>query len=185
VRVQRVLPPGGGAESWTVIGADLRPVGPVERYLAWLSSIERAPTTVRAYAHDLKTFWEFVQARGIEWDRVSLEQLGEFTAWLGQPAENVVVLAGGSAARSASTVNRILTAVFGFYEFHARNGVEVARLLVDERRMGRGNFKPVLHGIAAVTAARARRAAAGGAPAARDVVGGAGRGDPRHPGQVA
>jgi integrase/recombinase XerD len=137
-----------GPESWTVIGADLRPVEPVERYLAWLSRIERAPTTVRAYAHDLKTFWEFVEARGIEWDRVSLEQLGEFTAWLRQPADNVVVLATGRPARASSTVNRILTAVFGFYEFHARHGVEVARTLVDERRMGRGNFKPFLHGIA-------------------------------------
>jgi integrase/recombinase XerD len=107
--VQRVLPPGGGAESWTVIGPDLRPVDPVERYLAWLSLTERAPTTVRAYAHDMKTFWEFVDARGIAWDQVSLEQLGEFTAWLRQPADNVVVLAGGSAARSASTVNRVLT----------------------------------------------------------------------------
>jgi integrase/recombinase XerD len=148
VRVQRVLPPDGGAESWTVIGADLRPVEPVERYLAWLSRIERAPTTVRAYAHDLKTFWEFVEARGVEWDRVSLEQLGEFTAWLRSPAENVVVLATGRPARASSTVNRILTAVFGFYEFHARHGVEVARALVDERRMGRGAFKPFLHGIA-------------------------------------
>jgi integrase/recombinase XerD len=146
--VQRVLPSDGGAESWTVIGSDLRPIAPVERYLAWLSRIERAPSTVRAYAHDLKTFWQFVVARGIAWDRVSLEQLGEFTAWLRQPAENVVVLAGGSAARSASTVNRVLTAVFGFYEFHARNGVEVARALVDERRMGRGSFKPFLHGVA-------------------------------------
>jgi integrase/recombinase XerD len=145
--VQRVLP-SGGAESWTVIGPDLRPVDSVDRYLAWLSSIERAPTTVRAYAHDLKTFWEFVEFRGLAWDQVSLEQLGEFTAWLRQPADNVVVLAGGSAARSASTVNRVLTAVFGFYEFHARHGVEVARALVDERRMGRGNFKPFLHGIA-------------------------------------
>ncbi len=63
-----------------MIGADRRPVEPIERYLAWLSRIERAPTTVRAYAHDLKTFWEFVQARGIGWDRIWLEQLGEFTA---------------------------------------------------------------------------------------------------------
>jgi integrase/recombinase XerD len=38
--------------------------------------------------------------------------------------------------------------VFGFYEFHGRHGVEVARALVDERRMGRGGFKPFLHGIA-------------------------------------
>lgn len=40
MRVQRVLP-AGGLESWTVIGPDLRPVDPVERYLAWLSRIQR------------------------------------------------------------------------------------------------------------------------------------------------
>lgn len=148
MRVQRVLPLGGGAESWTVIGGDLRPVGPLERYLAWLSRIERAPTTVRAYAHDLKTFWEFVEARGLQWERISLEQLGEFTARLRSPAENVIVLATGQPARASSTVNRILTAVLGFYEFHARHGVPVARALVDERRAGRGAFKPFLHGIA-------------------------------------
>lgn len=45
-------------------------------------------------------------------------------------------------------MNRILTEVVGFYEFHARHGVVVARALVDERRTGRGSFKPFLHGIA-------------------------------------
>ena len=89
--------------------------------------------------------------RQVEWDQVSLEQLGAFTAWLRQPVDNVVVLATGRAARAASTVNRILTAVFGFYEFHARHGVQVARALVDERRFGRGSFKPFLHGIAPAT----------------------------------
>ena len=97
MRVQRVLSPNGGAESWTVIGADLRPVEPVERYLAWLSRIERSPNTVRAYAQDLKTFWEFVDGArdrsgiGSRWS-----SSGEFTAWLRQPAENVVVLATGA-----------------------------------------------------------------------------------------
>jgi hypothetical protein len=37
-----------------VLGDDDSPVGPVERYLAFLTDIERSPTTVRAYAHDLK-----------------------------------------------------------------------------------------------------------------------------------
>jgi integrase/recombinase XerD len=99
----------GRPVSWTVIGSDLRPVEPVERYLAWLSDIERSPNTVRAYAQDLKAFWMFLDARELEWNRVTLEQLGQFTGWLRQPAENVVVLAEGPAARSAATVNRMLT----------------------------------------------------------------------------
>lgn len=131
-----------------MVGPDLRPVEPVERYLAWLSRIERTPTTVRAYAHDLKIYWTFLIDHAIAWDAVTLEQLGRFTGWLRQPADNVVVLASGTPRRSAGTVNRALTAVFGLYEFHARHGVPVARALVDETRVGRGSFKPMLHGIA-------------------------------------
>ncbi len=147
MRVQRVLAPSG-VVSWTVIGSDLTPVRPVERYLAWLSDIERSPNTVRAYALDLKRYWQFLEAHGIRWKEVSLEQLGGFTAWLRQPATNVVLLAGARPARRPSTVNRMLTAVFGFYEFHARDGVEVVRALVDRARSGRGSYKPFLHGIA-------------------------------------
>jgi len=54
MRVQRVVMPGSGLESWTVVGDDHVPVEPVERFLAYLSSIERSPNTVKAYAHDLK-----------------------------------------------------------------------------------------------------------------------------------
>src|SRR4051812_3444228 len=148
VRVQRVLSPNGGAESWTVIGDDRRPVAPVEAYSAWLSAIERSPNTVRAYAQDLKAFWEFLTARELAWDRLTLEQLGLFTAWLRQPADNVVLLAGAEPRRAASTVNRMLSAVMGFYDFQARHGVAVARTLVDRSRSGRGSYKPFLDGIA-------------------------------------
>jgi hypothetical protein len=46
-RVQRVVE--RGRESWTVIGVDRRPVEPVDRYLAWLTYIEKSPNTVRAF----------------------------------------------------------------------------------------------------------------------------------------
>lgn len=162
VRVQRVLL-AGGRESWTVIGADRRPLAPVEAYLAWLSDIERAPTTVRAYAGDLKAYWEFLTARGVGWDQPSLELLGEFCAWLRQPADNVVLLPSARPRRSAATVNRILSAVAGFYGYQARNGLDFARVLSDERRSGRGAFKPFLHGIAAAKS----RARVGRLPQAR------------------
>jgi integrase/recombinase XerD len=77
-----------------MIGADRRPVEPVERYLAWLSRIERSPNTVPAYAQDLKGFWMFLEARRLCWDRMTLEQVGEFTGWLRRPAD-VIVLASG------------------------------------------------------------------------------------------
>jgi integrase/recombinase XerD len=51
--VQRVVMSGSRSESWTVLDRDGVPVGPVERYLAYLTDVERSPNTVKAYAHDL------------------------------------------------------------------------------------------------------------------------------------
>ena len=146
--VRRVWMPSSGAESWTVVGLDRVPVGPVESYLAWLANVGRSPNTVRAYAHDLKLFWTFLADRGLGWDAVTLEQLGGFVGWLRQPPGNVIVLSEAAWRRSPRSVNRALGAVHGFYEYHARNGVEVAERLVSRSRSGSGSYKPFLHGIA-------------------------------------
>lgn len=44
----RVLLPAPRRESWTVLGEDDAPLVPVERYLAYLSDIEKSPNTVKA-----------------------------------------------------------------------------------------------------------------------------------------
>lgn len=147
-RTREVRAPDGGRSSWTVVGPDYRPVVAADRYLAWLTHIERSPNTVRAYAHDLKLFLSFLLENGYGWDEVTLEQLGEFVAWLRRPAGNVIVLNATTPAREASTVARTLSGVFGFYEFHARHGVPVAQELVARGRSGRGGYKPFLEGIA-------------------------------------
>jgi hypothetical protein len=79
--VRRMWLPSRGVESWTVIGPDHRPVGVVDAFLGWLTWIERSPNTVEAYARDLKTFWTFLAARSVEWEAVTIAELGEFAAW--------------------------------------------------------------------------------------------------------
>ena len=85
MHVQRVAMPASRAESWTVLGDDDVPVEPVERFLAYLTDIERSPNTVKAYAHDLKDYWVFLAHRGLDWREVRLEDIGEFVAWLRVP----------------------------------------------------------------------------------------------------
>ena len=51
--VQQVVMPGSRRRSWTVLGPDGVPVEPVERYLAFLTDVDRSPNTVKAYTHDL------------------------------------------------------------------------------------------------------------------------------------
>src|SRR5437867_264548 len=83
--VQRVLMPDSPLESWTVLGDEGGIVEPIERYLAYLTDIERSPNTIKAYAHDLKDWFVFLDRRGLDWREVRLEDLGEFVAWLRLP----------------------------------------------------------------------------------------------------
>lgn len=150
--MQRVAPPGSRVESWTVLGENDAPVAPIERYLAYLSAIERSPNTVKAYAHDLKDFFVFLACQGLDWREVRLEDVGEFVAWLRLPpagrAGQVAVLPSMQPQVGVVTINRKLSAVNSFYQHQARHGVELGDLLVTWTGPGgRTAFKPFLHHI--------------------------------------
>src|SRR5262245_9236446 len=85
MRVQRVVMPDSGRESWTVLGGDLRPIEPVERFLAYLAAIEKSPNTIKAYAHDLKDWLTYLAGRGVGWRYATLEDVAGFVAWLRLP----------------------------------------------------------------------------------------------------
>jgi len=112
--VHPVVVLGSGTRSWTVLADDDVPVVPVDRFLAYLTNIGRSPNTVKAYAHDLKNYWEFTSFRGLDWREARLEDIGEFVAWLQLPPAGrsgaVAVLLSATAEVSASTVNRKLAA---------------------------------------------------------------------------
>ncbi len=146
--VHPVTVPGSGTRSWTVLGDDDVPVVPAGRFLAYLTGIGRSPNTVKAYAFDLKNYWEFISFRGLDWREARLEDVGEFVAWLQLPpagrAGEVAVLPSAAAEVTAATVNRKLAAVSAFYAHQARNGAEVGDLLavVADGRAGRVEAVP-------------------------------------------
>lgn len=150
--MQRVAMPASREPSWTVLGQDDVPVEPIERYLAYLTDIERSPNTVKAYAHDLKDYWVFLGHRGLDWREVRLEDIGEYVAWLRLPPGGrdgaVAVLPSVQPHVAASTINRKLSALAAFYAHQARHGVDVGELLTTWQVPGRrGEWKPFLHHI--------------------------------------
>ena len=153
MHVQRVLSPVGAVMSWTVLHGDGGPVAPIERYLAYLTQIERSPNTVKAYAHDLKDWFVFLGARGLDWREVRLENVGGFVAWLRRPSHlrdgAVSVLPSVEQHCSEATVNRKLSALSAFYQHAARQGVDLGELLRTwQPAGGRGSgWKPFLHHI--------------------------------------
>ena len=62
MRVQRVVMPGSGEESWTLLGDDHVPVEPAERFLSYLASAGKSPNTAKAYAYDLKDWFTYLAA---------------------------------------------------------------------------------------------------------------------------
>ena len=64
MRALRVLMPNSEFESWTLLGDDHMPVEPVEWFLAHLASIEKSPNTIKAYAHDLKDWFTYLDTHG-------------------------------------------------------------------------------------------------------------------------
>lgn len=165
MRVQRVVIDSSRVESWTVLGDDHVPVEPVERFLGYLSWIERSPNTVKAYAHDLKDWFTFLGRHGLDWRLVTLEDVAGYVAWLRLPPaarEGLVqVLPSVEHHCAASSVNRKLAALASFCEFHARHGVPLGGLLVatsppGRRRSSTSSFKPFLHHVTKSAPTRGR-----------------------------
>jgi Phage integrase, N-terminal SAM-like domain len=109
VLVTRVVSPVSSRESWTVVGDDDRTVEPVELYLAYLTGVERSPNTVKAYAHDLKDWFEFLTDRELDWRSVILEDIGAFVVWLRRPVRardgRVAVLPSVAPANDSPGIN--------------------------------------------------------------------------------
>lgn len=155
MRVQRVVMPDSGLESWTVLGEDHVPLEPVERFLSYLASVERSPNTVKAYAHDLKNWFSFLSLRELDWRAATVEDVASFVAWLRLPPAardgQVSVLPTVEHHCSGASVNRKLAALTSFCGFHARLGVPLAISLITMAAGRRGSsttsYRPFLQHI--------------------------------------
>jgi hypothetical protein len=149
MRVQQVLAPEGGPESWTVLDDGFAVADPVDEFLAHLTAIERSPGTVRSYAFDLRDYFEFLASHGIDWRTVRLEHFGRFVGWLQlAPTVRSVAVTSLPVAEpqcSAATINRKLAAVGSFYKFHHRHGVDCGELMTTIKPGGvSGSWRPFL-----------------------------------------
>lgn len=134
--------------SWTVLEPTGKTSQPIDRYLGYLSDLERSPHTVRAYAYDLAQYFRFLEKVEVPWDAVTIEVLGSFVADMRRPAPGVAVLREARAARTVSTVNRMMASIASFYEFHERHGVTVNAMMMARGRSGSGSYRPFLQSIA-------------------------------------
>lgn len=147
MKVQRVRIPNSDRVTWVVLGDDYLPIRPIRVYLRYLENIERSPNTIHTYANHLQLYWEFLQDSHFNWLEVTLESLADFIHWLRSPEPRVVAIQPQESKRSEKTINAILTAVCGFYEFQERlgatEGIDVYRYQFQPGR----KYKSFLHHI--------------------------------------
>jgi integrase/recombinase XerD len=156
MKVQRVLLPPGNRYSWLVLDNEFLPVQPILAFLQFLSNLGRSPNTIRNTAHHLKLYWEFLYEQHLDWTKVNVEDLAKFIAWLRNPQLGVREAEEWRSSRTNATIDQMLSAVHGLYDYHARmkSGPELAlyRFLSIPRR----TYKPFLHGFIKAKPVRTR-----------------------------
>lgn len=156
MKVQRVRLPETDRVSWLVLDDSHLPVGPIRSYLKFRCDTNRSPDTVRADAHHLKLFWEFLRHEGVAWTDVDVSHLGSFITWLRRPDTEPQNDREISPRRTDATIDQSLTAVHGFYDFHMRLGTVPDLPLYAFLQVPSKRYKPFLYGIAKAKPVRSR-----------------------------
>jgi integrase/recombinase XerD len=139
-----------GAERYVVVDNNDQFVVPIVKYLRYLDSIGRARNTLRAYAHHLCLYFEFLDKKQLNYEDVTLHDMGNFVLFLKNPYRSVDLAPRilMEQARSNHTINLILTACSGMYDYWWRQDGLNTDLNVathEEIPKGRRSFKSFLH----------------------------------------
>lgn len=147
MKVQRVRLKWRDRVSWIVLDDDYRPVQPIKEFLAYLENIERSPNTIRAYAHHLRLYWEYLSAVQLDWKGVGLTELANFVAWLRDPQPGVIHIQEREARRTEATVNAVLSSVCMFYDYQEHTGKTESFSLYRFQVQPYRRYKSFLHHI--------------------------------------
>ena len=147
MKVQRVRLPMDRV-SWMVLDDDQTPVQPILSYLKYLHTLDRSPNTIRATAHRLKLFWEYLRDEQLCWTDIDVSQLAAFIPWLRRQDPTVISIETRPARRTNATIDLTLGAVHGFYTYHMRLRTIPELPLYQLTLPHCGRYKPFLYGIA-------------------------------------
>lgn len=112
-----------GTAYWVLLDDDMHLVDPVCEFLDFQRKIDRADNTLRAYALDLKIYWEFLAKKCLRFDdaSVSIDTMADFVDDLRQGAR-VGELLHVTGSRTNRSINRILSSVHSFYRYEQMSG---------------------------------------------------------------
>lgn len=140
-------------ERYFVADDDGLPIEPILKFIKFKDNTNFARNTLRMYCQHLKLYFEYLQQRELDFQKVTIDDLALFVNWLQNPYKSLKVIPAHQVeiARSPRTVNIIVNTVLAFYDYILRHE-EYSNNISDRLRKfvatPSRNFKGFLYGIA-------------------------------------
>lgn len=129
------------------------PIEPILKFIRFKDNTNFARNTLRMYCQHLKLYFEYLQQRELDFQKVTIDDLALFVNWLQNPYKSLKVIPTHQVetARSPRTVNIIVNTVLAFYDYILRHE-EYSNNISDRLRKfvstPSRNFKGFLYGVA-------------------------------------
>jgi integrase/recombinase XerD len=134
----------GTKSGFVLLDQHMKLVQPVNEYLNYQALRGRAMNTLRAYARDLKIYFEFLEQRSLHYDQIDVILIREYVEYLRSPDESVIFL-NVESKRSPVTINRMISTVHGFYCYQTAMNGTINPLITKEVNSPNSVFRGMLY----------------------------------------
>lgn len=129
------------------------PVESILKFIRFKDNTNYARNTLRMYCQHLKLYFEYLEQKRLDFQKVTIDDLSLFVNWLQNPYKSLKVIPAHQmeAARSPRTINVIVNTVLMFYDYilrHEEYSNDVSERLKKFITSSSRNFKGFLYGIA-------------------------------------
>lgn len=129
------------------------PIESILKFIRFKDNTNFARNTLRMYCQHLKLYFEYLQQRELDFQKITIDDLALFVNWLQNPYKSLKVIPTHQVetARSPRTVNIIVNTVLTFYDYilrHEEYSNNISDRLKKFVATPSRNFKGFLYGIA-------------------------------------
>ena len=141
-----------GLERYMVIDDDYVPIEIVNRFLKFKDNAGKARNTLRAYAYQLSTFFDYLAQKGLNYGEVVLEDIAAYMRWLQYPErlDKVASITKSSRGLRRVSVNAYVSTVTEFYSYLMRIedvNAGIADKLKVQMSVGKRGYKDFLYHV--------------------------------------
>ncbi len=129
------------------------PVEAILKFIRFKDNTNYARNSLKTYCQHLKLYFEYLQQRDLDFQKVTVDDLSLFVNWLQNPFKSLKVIPKDqtNCARSPRTINAIVDTVLMFYDYvlrHEKYSNNISERLKKFVTVPSRNFKGFLYGIA-------------------------------------